>query len=340
MRWLLITTMGRNPGDEFIRLGIMNMIREIDSNPNYILIDKDISAAFAEVTFDKCILCGMPVFWSDGENRNNKAPWWEKLILGWATEIKENFLVLGAGSFFPPDIKNNSQVVYKEELIQSAKDILARSFAVVARDHLAAQMTETQIPALVCPAIFSVMDYKRSNELKLANLMPSGGHITEYAPQEVLIWNMNKKRIAQILIDNGFSFIAHNIAEIQFAQQCGWEDIITYDGNLSSLLQYYGRCGKFFGNRVHGAITARGNNADTWAVGYDSRMEAVRLSGARVSLPTELNLEEIEQWAKAPIEPVPFDFDNEFNKQVDIVRQFASATADTNLEPAVTQMGI
>jgi hypothetical protein len=326
MRWLLITTIGKNPGDEWIRIGTENLIRQVDPDHMVILMDKEVpDDRKTIIKFDKCVWCGMPVFWSLDENRNAAIEWWKELMLNWPSERKCDFLVLGAGSFFPWDIKGPEEIVYLAELKKSASDVIARSFFVTARDGVVAQMTGAQIPAFVCPAVFSIMDYKVSNELKLANLMNNGSHYADFGPAEAMVWGMKKNQIARILQENDFVFAAHNIAEYQFAQQCGWRKIILYNGDPYGLLKYYGRCGKFFGNRIHGAIVARGNNADTWCVGYDSRLDAVRLSGARVSRPSQINLDEFARWASKPAEVIPFDMESHFNQQLDILRRFMEA---------------
>jgi len=323
MRWLLITTIGKNPGDEWIRIGIQNVIREVDPDREYILLDKESpSMRKTQVEFDKCIWCGMPVFWSQGENQNCRISWWQELMLNWPSERKNDFMVLGAGSFFPWGSELET-VSDRQQLIQSAQDVLQRSFCVTARDEIVPRVTEMPIPHIVCPAVFSVLDCRKSHELKLANIMPNGAHYTSFGPQEAVIWNEKKHRISNILRNNGFVFVAHSLAELQFAQKCGWEKIIPYNGDPYGLLEYYGRCGKYFGNRVHGAIVARGNDADTWSVGYDSRQEAVRLSGARVSRPSELDINEIEDWTRRDIKIEPFDMKSNFEKLVEIVRKFA-----------------
>jgi len=296
MRWLLITTIGKNPGDEWIRIGIQNVIREVDPESEYILIDKESpSNRKTQVEFDKCIWCGMPVFWSQGENQNCRISWWQELMLAWPSERKNDFMVLGAGSFFPwgRELKTVSD---KQQLIQSAEDVLQRSFCVTARDEIVPRVTQRPIPHIICPAVFSILDYRKSHELKLANIMPNGAHYTSFGPQEASIWNEKKQRISEILRDNGFVFVAHSLAEFQFAQKFGWKKIIPYNGDPHGLLEYYGRCGKYFGNRIHGAIVARGNDAETWSVGYDSRQEAVRLSGARVSRPSERESQDLRNW--------------------------------------------
>jgi hypothetical protein len=338
MLWLLITTIGRNPGDEMIRIGVQNLIRDIDPNPEYLLLDKDVGTPQKTIlSFDKCIWCGMPLFWSDGENRNDIGVWWKDLLFGWPSERKNDFLILGAGSYFPLGVKPN-KIVYKKQLIQSAKDVLDRSFYVTARDHVVAEMTDVPIPAFVCPAVFSVMDFRQSNNLKIANLMVHGSRYPAFGPAESMIWKMKRLKIAKILFDNDFLFLAHDLDEYEFARQCGFKKIIPHNGNPYGLLEYYGRCGKFFGNRIHGAIAARGNNADTWCVNYDSRLDAVELSGARAITPSQLNLEELAQWAQQPIQPKPFDMQYHYQKQLEIVKKFMLAGRETDNSSNTTDL--
>jgi len=332
MEWLLITTIGRNPGDEWIRIGVQNLISKVDSQARFILLDKESPSLIKTVVnFDKCVWCGMPVFWSHDENKNNNMPWWNELMLGWVSERKNDFLVLGAGSFFPWDLPQET-IVYKDLLEKSARDVIERSFFVTARDSFVSTMTKTNIPAMVCPAAFSILGFEQNNELKIANLMPEGSHFKEFNPGESLIWELKKHRIAEILRENGFVFVAHNLLEYQFAQENRWKDIILYNGDPYGLLKYYGRCGKYFGNRIHGAIVARGNNADVWSIGYDSRQEAVRISGAKVSRPSELDYDQIEKWATEPIKAKPFDMEFHFNQQLEIVKKFADAKDQTNVQ--------
>ena len=70
---------------------------------------------------------------------------------------------------------------------------------------------------------------------------------------------------------------------------------------------------KFFGNRVHGCIVARGVGADVISCGYDSRQEAVRQSGARVVLPSELDLDKLDTWCSSKDKGEPFDLEREFD---------------------------
>lgn len=275
------------------------------------------------IEFDKCIWCGMPVFWSMKKIENCTKFWWKDLMLGWPSKIKNNFMILGAGSCFTWG-NEVSSVYNKERLIKSAKDVLERSYYVTARDKIVSKVTEKLVPTMICPAIFSVIDDKISHELKFANLMPYGGHYPSFNTYEAEIWEEKKHDISEILKKNNFIFVAHSREEYIFAKKLKWKQII-YTKNSYDLLVKYGKCGKYFGNRVHGAIIARGNNADVWSVGYDSRQEAVRLSGAKVSKPSELILSEIANWASSNNEIEEYDLEFNFKKQVEIVKRFMVA---------------
>jgi len=331
MKWLLITTIGKNPGDEWIRIGIQRMIDEVDSDREYILLDKEAPSEYrTPIEFDKCIWCGMPVFWSLGKEQNCRIHWWNDLMLGWPSQTKSDFMLLGAGSFFPWG-RELETIGDREGLIKSAEDVLNKSFYVTARDEIVSKATGKSIPHMICPAIFSIIGYKKSHDLKFANLMPQGGHYAVFGPQEAKIWDIKKYQISEILQNNDFIYVAHNKGEVIFARECGWKQIVFYSGDPYVLLEYYGRCGKYFGNRVHGAILSRGNNADVWSVGFDSRQEAVRLSGARVSRPSELDIDEIEDWASRDTKVEPFDLKSNFEKQRELVSRFKVAAAPCNV---------
>ena len=77
MKWLLVTTIGTNPGDEMIRLGVQNLISKIDSNAQYELLNKESKQdRQANHEFDKAVWCGMPVFWSIVGNHCSDIVWW------------------------------------------------------------------------------------------------------------------------------------------------------------------------------------------------------------------------------------------------------------------------
>src|SRR5690606_7608602 len=121
-----------------------------------------------------------------------------------------------------------------------------------------------------------------------------------------------------------FRFVAHCEREHVFAEHLGFTDIITDSRDPRYLLSAYAGCSKYWGNRVHGAIAAASAGADVWSVGYDSRQEAVRLCGGRVMPPSAVELEELEAWTRAEPVPAAFDAEAEFQRQVEVFREFAA----------------
>lgn len=298
MKWLLITTIKKNPGDEFIRVGIQKLITEIDNDPRFILVDKETTDMDTILNFDKSVWCGMPLFWSLNENKNHNIKWWKYLVGGWPSIRKNNFCVLGGGSFQDwESVERNADI---NGLIKSAKDLCRHSYLVTVRDPIVNLMCKTNFEVIVCPAIFSTHGIKKINSIKGCNLMPNGGHYSIFNPKQSLIWQEKVKLISDILLKNDFKFFAHNEEENQFAINMGWKrvNIINYNKNVNDFLNSYRNVDQYFGNRVHGCIVSRGNNANVISCGYDSRQEAVKLTKAKTILPSELNLSKLETWAK------------------------------------------
>jgi hypothetical protein len=78
----------------------------------------------------------------------------------------------------------------------------------------------------------------------------------------------------------------------------------------------------FFGNRVHGCIVSRANGADVISCGYDSRQEAVKISGAKAFLPSNIDLNLISKWASSEPKINKFDIKTLSNKYIEILENF------------------
>jgi hypothetical protein len=102
MKILLITTGGnKNPGDQFIRLGVESLIRSVcppGALPHELVrIDKESDEIGIEQPFDRAILCGMPLWWNNEVSVSQEIGWWGPIMDGWVSVEKRKFLVLGAG---------------------------------------------------------------------------------------------------------------------------------------------------------------------------------------------------------------------------------------------------
>jgi hypothetical protein len=323
MKWLIFSTIGKNPGDEFIRVGTEYLVRKIDPDATIEVLDKETNDIHKNTPFDKCIWAGMPVFWSLYSNNNWSINWWKHMTGQWPSMNKNNFCIIGAGSF--QDWANVYRAADIDGLIASAKKLKDSSFAVVARDPIVNHMCRSNFKTLICPAIFSCQDRPKTKSIKACNLMPGGAHYSNFNEAESSKWDSIQKKISDILIQNNFIFFAHSPTEYAFAKYLGWNDgsIINYSGGKPELmLNEYRNVDKYFGNRVHGCIVSRGNGADVISCGYDSRQEAVRLSGAKCFLPSEIDLLKFAEWAERDIVIDTPDLNSLENEYLNILKKF------------------
>lgn len=325
MNWLVISTIGKNPGDEFIRIGVENIIKMVDNSASGRVLDKETQSINKHIPFDKCIWAGMPVFWSLHNNSSWGVPWWNIMTRGWVSNNKNNFCVLGAGSF--QDWTDINRGLHKEKMNNEATLLRERSHIVTVRDPVACNTTGVDFDTIVCPAILSTLNMDKTNSIKGCNLMPNGAHYSAFNDNEANIWRNKIKHISRSLLDNNYTFFAHNENEFNYATELGWKDkqIIRYNGNPYDMLAHYRNVDKFFGNRVHGCIVSRGAGADVMSCGYDTRQEAVRLSGARVFLPSEIDISLFEKWVKD--EPIvkKFNTTSTIDRYSEILKNFMEA---------------
>lgn len=330
MNWLLITAIHDNPGDAFVRVGVQRIIRHIDPAATFRLLCKQTSAMGEPQPFDRAVWCGMPVFWDAGhDNRCWRIGWWGGLVgqhdAAWIAAEPRRFLVAGAGSFtrWP----GASGVHDPDGLRAAAADVLDHCHRLYARDPVVAEITGQAIDHHPCPAVFAVADQTPLMPgVSVCNLMPDGGHYAEYGPEQARAWRQKLIPAARILREAGFVFAAHTEGEHGLARELGWrrDRIVTDSRDPAHLLSLYAGCARYFGNRIHGAIAARGAGADAWSVGYDSRQTAVEMCGGRATAPADLDLDELEAWAAADPRPVRFDWAREFKRQAAIFRRFAA----------------
>lgn len=329
MKWAIISTKGKNPGDEFIREGVLKVIQSVDSNAQFAVIDKELPEIHNPIEYDKIILAGMPVFWSFKNNHSWNVPWWKVITEGWVAQRPRDFCILGAGSF--QDQTDFMRGVDSNRLKKETRKLIDRSYLITARDPIVSKTTGFDFDTNVCPAILSLYDENAPRMYRACNLMPHGAHYAPFNENEARIWNGKALALSDIFKHAGFSFIAHNNMEYKYAtESLGWhsDHVIRYQESTRAdgyfpLLTTYNKVDKFFGNRVHGCILSRGAGADVISCGYDSRQEAVKLSGARTILPSEIDLAQIEKWAYSENSSNITNTEEIFTWYRDIISDFA-----------------
>lgn len=284
MKWLLITTLGTNPGDEFARIGVQNLIRGVDPSPEFDLLNKENPDHYTQRPFDRAIVCGMPLWWSTPEQDNYDIWWWDKIFNGWIAEDRRKFMILGAGHVVLDRIEKFSKYT------ASIDYAIRKSWAVSVREPV---LDDPRIVDSVCPSAFSIQ--KQSSTFNLCNLMENGGHFPY--PSEQTEWLKKEEAIVELLHASGYKFVAHNDAEHRLAHSIGWSDwsIFRFD-TPEEYLSLYSRSLRYFGNRLHGAAVCAAMGIPTWGVAYDSRIGMVKRLGGHAEKPSEIRLDQLQLW--------------------------------------------
>jgi hypothetical protein len=274
MKILLITTgQNKNPGDQFIRLGVEQVIRAVwpagQLPPELIRVDKESDDIGAEREFDRAILCGMPLWWNNRVSKSQDIGWWGPLVRGWISAERRKFLVLGAGP-----VVGSEGILDSVEFRDAVEETCERAWAVTTRQFLPHLLPmDCPMPQeSICPAAFAVQ-HADHRWRRLVNLMPDGAHDSHFDEAAAAEWRRRLPDIAASL-QGSFDFVAHRPDEVALAQVLGWtSDRIHYCQTPEALLRLYAETKTFFGNRLHGAMAAAVSGAVSCAVGYDSRLE-------------------------------------------------------------------
>lgn len=333
MKWLLITTskrtpdtLGSNVGDEFARLGIQRLISAVDSKAEWDLLDKEKDDAWKPRAFDKAVVCGMPLFWSlpaqDFPWRQScqNVWWWPRLLRGWASAVRENFLVMGVGHVFV------DRIVSLLDYANAIQECIDRAWALVVREPV---IDHPRIVDTVCPSAFCLYDRGEKRTLRCCNLMAIGGHFGHLTPDGEA-WAKQVQAIADVLKKRDFHFIAHTQTERRLALDLGFhhERVHIY-GSAREYLDTYAKCERYFGNRLHGAAVVASTGAPVWACSHDSRLGMVRRLGGKTTRTPEATPEAVAAWADATLPPSvsQYPLGAEYLRMVALMKSFADATA-------------
>lgn len=287
MKYLLITTRDNlNPGDQFIRIGVENLVREVDPTAEFERLSKEDPQDYSrERPFDRAILCGMPLWWNNHVSKCQDIYWWAPILRGWPSAKKENFLVLGAGSAVGDNMVN------PREMFDAVEEVIQRSFAVTTRQPV---FDRPDLISSICPAAFAsarsaVRAFRSlSPSFKLFNAMPDGAHDSHFNPEEAAVWQAKQRAVSDAALEAGFVFIAHSADEKEVAKEAGWpESRIMFFDTPEAYLEAYARCSHYIGNRLHGAMMAACSAATSVAIGYDSRVEMLKPFTPNIYLPSE-----------------------------------------------------
>lgn len=327
MNWLLVTTaqrspdkLGTNPGDEFARLGIELLIREVDPDATFELLDKENTADWnKEHTFDRAVICGMPMFWSNAAQTCSDIWWWDYLWNSYVTGCKRNTLCLGVGHVLVNELADFTK--YGAALAQVDK----RSWEVVVREpvcHAPAHWVQS-----ICPSAYCMRVRPHAHTRRLCNLMSGGGHFGYLTPEGEL-WEKRVRAISDVLRDADFTFVAHTWQERDHATTLGWPpERVRLFNSAAEYLDLYAKAECYFGNRLHAAAVCAATSASVWAVTHDSRLGMVRRLGGHATTAEGVDAAQVKAWIesqKSPSKPaLEFAINLQYEKMLDLLRRFA-----------------
>lgn len=317
MKILLITTRKNlNPGDQFIRIGIERMIREICSDAEFIRVSKEDEEIGVPKPFDRAILCGMPLWWDNPVSKCQEIGWWGPIFRGWVSEDPRKFLVLGAGSV------TGNHDFDSVRFLAAVEETISRSFAVVTRNQV---IDHPKIISSICPAAFAADWREQRDDTALCNLMPDGAHDSHLFPEEAALWRSTIFQRADALRKSGFTFIAHSPDEKALALELGWpESDIRFFDTPEEYIDLYSRCRMYVGNRLHPAVVVGATGGLASVVGYDSRLEMVKPFTPRVFKPSDLGKTIDFPWYYRACDSVRWMVAREKARQQEILLKFLS----------------
>jgi hypothetical protein len=317
LKWLLITTLGTNPGDEFARIGVQNLIRDVDPKAEFDLLNKEDPAHYYRRDFDRAVICGMPLFWSLDQD-NYDIWWWDQIFGGWIAKDRRKLMAMGVGHVVLDDIPNFAKYVF------SINYVIQNTWALTFREPI---MDHPKVMDSICPSAFAV----KSGLLKkyqLCNFMLGSGHFQYAASKdEYESWMSKQETISACLRNTGFKFVAHTMAEVELARNMGWKGReIFYFANPEGYLDLYSQTGQYFGHRLHGAAVVAAAGGSAWGVAYDSRVKMVQRLGGYACKPSKVLIDNFRDWVNgvtgwAPV--VNFNIEQERVRLTRLLYRFA-----------------
>jgi hypothetical protein len=311
MKWMLVTNFG-NPGDEFARIGVETLIKSVDPKASFFCVRRDHGDEITRDFYaDRVVVCSMPGLWAHaeketGEENSTRTHHTWGIYNRW---IDKGIPVIfaGMGSCFGyesyPDkllTKNGADVFrdVKEKLVNRAASFYARSPLL---NKLLGGCNVSPCPSIFVPKTCP----DRLKDLQICNIMPGGAHYAFLGQGQYKEWEAKRTELSEVLHNAGFHFVAHSWPEWGFARASGWpEERISFCyQSTGSFLDVYSRAAVYVGNRVHGSIVSRSFGAPAVCIGYDTRLEAAKLAGARVVTPEELRPKEVVEWALSAVTP-------------------------------------
>lgn len=266
MKLCLFTSLNTNVGDDFIREGILNLLKKADISFEYTTINKhdpeslfDFEGKNKVKDSDFTILCGTPVFWSINGSTSYNCDWIDWFYKDNIFSGNDKLIILAAGSCHSLDCKIEQLCSkdlelkdFTEKIAKKAKFISTRDF--VCRDLLNYYGIPNKL--LFCTAlncIEQMQDTSPDAKYISVTLMENFGHFVDFQ-----MFAIKFREILNEIRNHGpIKFICHDQKELDFAlQNKQSNDIIFHSENYTHYYNAFEDVILHISCRVHGSILA------------------------------------------------------------------------------------
>jgi len=327
----ILTTINTNIGDDFIRIGIENVINSLrrgkvtkftyvnKHHPESILTPKNIfqtilnlpsfkgKQRFINLFYsnfnhsfnifkkqDLIIQSGAPVLWPNCFNSEWNIPFWYETAGKLHNQIP--VLNLAAGSCYPWE--NQKGFLDERELI-FAKEIGSFCSLTTTRDKLAHKLfneADTANHLIPCSAFLVNSEFKNTETGKyiLINYMHAGGHFDWNQHIDSRLWeNTMKEVILTLRQQHEVRFICHNQKEYDLAAALNPEIKIHFPKNIEEYMECIKNAKAGINNRMHASVAMASFGIPSISVCTDTRLLMLDLLGLPTFYVKNVNAEEL-----------------------------------------------
>jgi hypothetical protein len=318
MNIAFITTFRHNVGDDFVREGLIHLLKTgftgshvrtttihkhapISTRYGFEWVRRRELSAILDllplgVTRDRVLECdllvqsGAPVYWchrAGPKCADNE--WFRPLIRKRYARVRDRvpFVNLAAGSCQPYHSDGGEFYEYPR-VLGYIRELHECTQITTVRDRLAKNLLDSlglEAPIIPCASVFareSVGVEAESPEYVALNFMPLGGHYDLNQGVKARRWEQTFRRFYQVVKKNvRCLLVCHDGKELRAARRIDPEAEIFYSRDYRDYIGMYARAATGILNRVHGAFMIASFGRPAFVVGNDSRSRMVEEIGLR-----------------------------------------------------------
>lgn len=331
MRTCLITTVGSNPGDEWIREGILYFLDGFKRIKAWRVNKHDLStltgpSGDAILEAELVVQCGTPFYFAVPKKALYEPYWPERTsaTAGWIGPIWRDRIARLDDSVPVLNLAAGSAQLLGSDGREVVEDKACRAFVTEAhrrcrvttvRDSVAAAILaklKLEAPLLPCTSIFArdrLGIAPADPDLVCLNYMPRAGLYLPQKRGQVERWKATFLKVFEhFRARHTVKIVCHAEHDLEAARDLFDGKDIVYSRDPVELLKLYARCARGLFNRVHAGMVVASFGRPALVVGTDTRllmMEQVGLPYRSVhDVDADSLIEELETMKAPEIEPI------------------------------------